>query len=144
LQEALKRFREIGNSYWPGHQLQSLALFSLAEGDWESAVPLLIEALDLAREFDYPMINNMAVSAMAGVAVVRGRLPEAAQLFGAVQASLDRIGVGFEPPEQEAMDSFSAVAAEQLGESAYRQAFNHGMLFSERETQAAARLLAQP
>ncbi len=144
LQEALKRFREIGNSYWPGHQLQSLALFSLAEGDWESAVPLLIEALDLAREFDYPMINNMAVSAMAGVAVVRGRFPEAAQLFGAVQASLDRIGVGFEPPEQEAMDSFSAVAAEQLGESTYRQAFNHGMLFSERETQAAARLLAQP
>lgn len=144
LQEALKRFREIGNSYWPGHQLQSLALFSLAEGDWESAAPLLIEALDLAREFDYPMINNMAVSAMAGVAVVRGQFPEAAQLFGAVQASLDRIGVGFEPPEQEAMDSFSAVAIEQLGETAYRQAFNEGALFGEQEIQTAARLLVQP
>ena len=144
LQEALKRFREIGNSYWPGHQLQNLALFSLAEGDWETAVPLLVEALDLAREFDYPMINNMAVSAMAGVAVVRGRFMEAAQLFGAVQGSLDRIGVGFEPPEQEAMDSFSAVAVEQLGETAYRQAFNQGALFSELEIQTAARLLAQP
>jgi hypothetical protein len=42
------------------------------------------------------------------------------------------------------MDSFSAVAVEQLGETTYRQAFNQGALFSELEIQTAARLLAQP
>lgn len=144
LQEALRRFREIGNSYWPGHQLQSLALFHLGDGDWEGAVPLLLEALDLAREFDYPMINNMAISAMGGVAVVRGQPTEAARLFGAVRASLDRIGVGFEPPEQEAMDTFSKLALDQLGESTYQEAFHEGFLLCEEEARAAARAVAQP
>jgi hypothetical protein len=81
---------------------------------------------------------------MGGVAVVRGQPTEAARLFGAVRASLDRIGVGFEPPEQEAMDTFSKLALDQLGESTYQEAFHEGFLFSEEEARAAARAVAQP
>ncbi len=138
LEDALQTFREIGNSYWPGQLLQNLAHFRLQADNWQGAIDLLNESMEIARKFDYPIVANLAIAGMGAVAVVRDKPLEAARLFGSVQASLDKLGVTFEPLDQAEMDKYLAMTRDKLSADSFQAAFHEGSIWNEQETRAAA------
>jgi hypothetical protein len=98
-EEALGCMRSVGNTYWTGALLLNLAHVRLHAGDWTGAAARLSEALEVAREYDYPMMINLYVAAMGEVALLRGRPAEGARLFGAADSFLRSLGVTFEPTD---------------------------------------------
>jgi predicted ATPase/class 3 adenylate cyclase len=137
-EEALTCMRAVGNTYWIGALLENLAHVRLQVQDWTGAVSLLKEALELAREYDYPMMVNHYVAAMGEVALIRGQPAEAAQLFGAADAFLRSLGVKFEPTDQAAFEQNMAVARAQLGAPLYDLRFAEGTQWSKTQAIAAS------
>jgi len=137
-QQALEILRRIGNSYWPGQILQNLGHFRLQANDWPGAFKLFMESLELAREFDYPIVSNLAVAGMGGVAVLRGRHADAARLFGAVEHAMAKLGIKFEPLDQAQMDNYLAMVTEALPEADFKAAIYEGANWSEQQIRAAA------
>jgi tetratricopeptide (TPR) repeat protein len=136
-EEALSLLRASGNVYWPGQLLQTLAHFRLHEGDWKGACVLLAEALELAREYDYPRVVKLYVAAMGAVAMARGRALEGAQLFGAVSAAQQLLGALFEANDQQELERHMAAARGALGDEAFERAFAEGSHWSLDQAVAA-------
>jgi predicted ATPase/DNA-binding SARP family transcriptional activator len=124
--EALQLMRVVGNTFWIAALLENLAHVLLRQRNWEAAVKLLEEALDLARTYEHPMMVADYVAAMGHVAVLRGRLPEAARLFGAVDAFLVRLGASFAPADQTAFQESKAEAKRLLGAAAFESWASEG------------------
>lgn len=140
--QALLVFQKMDNSYWKSQMLINLAHFSVQGGDWQTAVKLLSESLEVARKFDYPMITNLSVMAMAGVALQREKYPESARLLGWVQSALDKLGVCLEPLEQVYMDGFLDQGSKKLGEEDFNSALNTGKTWSDEEAMASVAAVA--
>jgi hypothetical protein len=94
--------------------------------------------MELASEFDYPIVANLAVAGMGGVAVLRGRHADAARLFGAVQHAMAKLGVRFEPLDQAQMDKYLAMVIEALPDADFKAAIYEGANWSEQQIRAAA------
>jgi tetratricopeptide (TPR) repeat protein len=137
-EEALGCMRSVGNTYWTGAVLQNLAHVRMQLKNWPDAVSLLKEALELAREYEDPMMINHYVAAMGEVALIRGKPIEAARLFGATDAFLKSLGVRFEPTDQAAFEQNMAVARAQLGAPLYDLRFAEGTRWSKGEAIAAS------
>jgi len=140
---SLQAFRDSDNVFWPGQVLQNLAHLRLRSGDWKTAASLAAEALDIGREYNYPMITNLSIAAMGAVWLTKGAADRAAQFFGAVDASLTTLGVTLEPPDQEAMTACVEGARSALGTTAYDAAFAAGRTWTERDILAAVAALRE-
>jgi tetratricopeptide (TPR) repeat protein len=125
-EKALHAFSDYDHVYWRGQMLQNLAIFRLQEGKWEQARDLAGQALAVGREYNYPMIRNQALSIMGAVHALRGSPIQAAKFLGAVEASLGELGVGFEPPEEEAMQETIRALQSVLSPSDYAAALEEG------------------
>jgi hypothetical protein len=143
-EQAMHAFYDADNVFWPGGLLQNLARLRLLEGDWRRAAELASDALTIGREYHYPMIRNISLAVMAGVAVAKGTPVVAAQLCGVIASSLGDLGVTFEPPEQEAMDATVQAASEELGGERFAAAFEQGRSWNEAQVAAAVASLAEP
>ena len=141
-EEALRAFSEADNVFWPGQVLYNLAQLRLQEGDWSRAADLASEALEIAREYDYPMIRNLSLSVLGGVAHAKGMPVLAAQLFGAVDASLADLGVTLEPPDQAAMQMNVDATKAALGTDAFAAAFDEGRQWRDGAIATAAASVA--
>jgi predicted ATPase/class 3 adenylate cyclase len=97
--DALKLLDKLGDTYWPGHLLQNLAHFRLHSGDWRNAAALACQALAIGERYDYPMVVNLAIAAISGVLAAKGDRDGAAEIIGAVNGRLARLGVRFEPTD---------------------------------------------
>ncbi len=137
-EEAMGLLSELGNTYWPGLLYQNLAHFRLHEGDWKGAAELLAQTAELGQEFNYPMVVNLYLAAMGGVAVVRGREAEGVRLFGAVDAFLKSLGAAFEPTDQAEFDRHVATAKAALGEATFEVAWKQGAAWTRDEAIAVA------
>ena len=117
--DAMALLESSQNVFWPGHLKQNIAHFRLKSGDWQSAATLLADAFDLAEDYDFPLVSNLAVAGFGGVAIARGDAEMAAQILGAVEHNLEKIGVHFEPTDQADVDRYIAETREALGEDGY-------------------------
>lgn len=125
-QGAIELYGSLGNVYWPAALKHNLAHFCLHEGDWRGAVAFLNDLLEVAREFDFPMMVGHYLAAMGGVAVVRERFELAATLFGAVSTLLERLGATFEPPDHAELERNQDVARSTLGAADFDRAYAAG------------------
>lgn len=141
--EALQIFQRMGNSYWKSQMLINLSHFALQAGDWPRAVELLSESLEVARKFNYPMITNLSVMAMAGVAIQRENHLESAHLLGWVQSALSKLSVSLEPLEQVYMDGFLEETGNVLGEENFQSAISVGKSWNEKTALAAVEALME-
>ncbi|WP_421693591.1 tetratricopeptide repeat protein [Aestuariivirga sp.] len=139
--EALIAMRKAGNSYWIGALLQNLAYVRLHGNDWAAAVTFLGEALDIASEYDNPMLTVYYVAAMARVGLIQGQFNEAARLCGAAEAHLERMGAQLEPADQMEFDMTITQARAQLTEPAFQSLRREGMRWSANDAIAAAAML---
>jgi predicted ATPase len=142
-EQALQAFYDSDNLFWPGQVLQNLALLRLQAGDWSKAATLACRALEIGCEYDYPMIRNLSIAVLGGVALVKGIPRQAVQFFGAVDASLSDLGISFEPPEQAAMNESLVAAKSMLSAEDFAAAFEDGKRWSEHDISAAAAALAE-
>jgi predicted ATPase/class 3 adenylate cyclase len=129
--EALAAMQSVGNTYWTVALLENLAHVNLQEGDWKVASKLLREALALGEDYEDPMLVNGYVAAMGQVAMLQGRLEDAARLFGATDAFLRQAGVKFAPADQAQFDQNMELTERNLGKSAYATCFAEGALWSQ-------------
>jgi DNA-binding CsgD family transcriptional regulator len=84
--EALAHFREQRSAWGQANTLQSLALFAVARGEFESAVTLLDESLTWREQVGERTALVEGLACVADFAVRRGQHEEAAVLLGAIQA----------------------------------------------------------
>jgi predicted ATPase/class 3 adenylate cyclase len=140
--EALVIMEELGNVYWPSVLRHNLALhFRMREGNWKQAAELLNSTVEPAQEYNYPVILNLYLAAMGGIAIIRDRPADAARLYGATSRFLKELGATFEPPDQSVFEENRAAAVRAMGESAFIVAFEEGARWSKAQAIAAARAL---
>ena len=142
-QEALSLLDGLGDTYWPGHLSQNLAHFRLHQGDWKEAARLASDALAISERYDYPMVVNLATAAISGVFLAKGAAHEAAWMIGAVQARLERLGVGFEPTDNADFQRIIIQARHALGEEQFASAASKGAAASWEDVLALARSSGQ-
>jgi predicted ATPase/class 3 adenylate cyclase len=142
-ESSLQAFVDGDNVFWPGQVLQNLAHLRLRAGDWKAAADLAARALEIGRTYDYPIITTLSIAAMGAVSLTKGVPRRAAQFFGVVDASLARLGVTLEPPDQEAMTGCIEAARSMLGGDEYAAAFSDGRLWTERDVLAATASLRE-
>ena len=139
--EALAAMRKVGNSYWIGALLNNLAYVRLHANDWPGAVTFLGEALELAAEYENPMLTVYYVAAMARVGLIQGHVSEAVRLCAAAEAQLERLGARLEPADQMEFDRTISEARSQLAEPEFLSLQREGMRWSGNDAVAAAAML---
>ena len=100
-------------------------------------------AFEIGREYNYPMIRNLALAVMGAVSVANEKPVQAARFFGAIDASLARLGVTFEPPDHEAMQQNIDATKEKLSAEAYAEEFEKGRQWREPDVVAAVQSLRE-
>jgi predicted ATPase/transcriptional regulator with XRE-family HTH domain len=127
LAEALRLRDAHGFDLAAAVSVEGLAAVAYARGDYHLAIERYRESL--GRFGERGELNHEA-SAVAGVAcsaAALGRAGAAARLFGAVEAVLERAGMGaFEPGWQATVDRHRAAVQRTLGEEAFRIARAEG------------------
>ncbi|QKC97125.1 adenylate/guanylate cyclase domain-containing protein [Mesorhizobium sp. NZP2298] len=136
--EALVCMRAIDNTYWTGVLLQNLAHVVLQLNEWKAAATLLVETLDLANEYEDPLMVTYYLAAMGHVALIRSRYQEAAKLFGATESSLKTLGVKFEPADQMVFENNLFVVRSFLEPAVFSLQFSEGAKWSRAEALAAS------
>ena len=140
-EEALGLLRRVGNAYWTGGLLQNLAHFRLHAGDWREAARHLVEALEIAEDYNYPMILALCVAAAGGVALAKGERKEGACLFGATKSLQGALGATFEPTDLAEYEHNMKAAREALDDAAFQAAFDEGAAWSRERSILAAKAI---
>lgn len=139
--EALAAMRKVGNSYWICALLQNLAYVRLHANDGTGAVAFLSEALDLAAEYENPMLTVYYIAAMARVGLLQGHANLAVRLCGAAEAQLERLGARLEPADQMEFERTISEARSQLAETEFRSLRREGRRWSGNDAVTAAAIL---
>ncbi|WP_275531698.1 adenylate/guanylate cyclase domain-containing protein [Ensifer aridi] len=124
--DALKLLDKLGDTYWPGHLLQNLAHFRLHSGDWRNAAALAGQALAIGERYDYPMVVNLAIAAISGVLAAKKDWQGAAEIIGAVDGRLARIGVRFEPTDDADFQKIVSAVRRALGNKRFTRKTDDG------------------
>jgi len=119
---ALELLATEGNTFWPGLLKQNIAHFRLSQGKADEALELLQTAFDLGNEYDYPIVMNLCVAGIGGVALAHEDAETAARFLGAVEANMAKIGAAFEPTDMADIEGYVSTAKAALGEDAYATA----------------------
>ncbi|NUS71102.1 MAG: adenylate/guanylate cyclase domain-containing protein [Ensifer adhaerens] len=124
--DALKLLDKLGDTYWHGHLLQNLAHFRLHSNDWQKAASLAGQALAIGERYDYPMVVNLAVAAISGVLAAKEDWEGAAEIIGAVNDRLTRLGVRFEPTDDADLQRIISTVREASGPERFARASERG------------------
>ena len=137
LLEALDVARHSSDKSGMAQSLYPLAIFTRAGGDDDKASALFYEALDLYSEIgDNPGIT-VCLGALAGIAIVQGRLPTAARLFSLAHSLLDSDEPGFSTfcscDACRCNESEVALLRQKMGEKEFEAAWEQGAEMSLEE-----------
>jgi predicted ATPase/DNA-binding CsgD family transcriptional regulator len=108
------------------YNLVNLAYVAQHEADHERALDLVRQALQLTRDtLDTRDIASFLVT-FAGSIAALGQLEQAAQLLGASEAALERMGAFHQPTDKPEIDRIIADVRAQLDEAAFERAREAG------------------
>jgi len=137
LQEALDVARQNSDKSGMAQSLYPLAIFTRAGGDDEKASALYYEALDLYSEIGDNAGITVCLGALAGIAIVQGRLPTAARLFSLAHSLLDSDDTSFSSfcscEACRCNESEVALLRKQMGEEEFEAAWEQGAEMSLEE-----------
>jgi predicted ATPase/DNA-binding XRE family transcriptional regulator len=126
LHEARELYRGLGDRRFGARSVEYLAHTALLAGDTERAQTLFGSSL---REFDEVVDGGGIAEALAGlsaVAAAEGQAVHAARIAGAAEGLRESQGARPLPFEQAITDRFLKEAREQVGEDAWRYAWEEG------------------
>jgi predicted ATPase/DNA-binding CsgD family transcriptional regulator len=129
-EECLALCREFGDKQREAYQLANLGLVAQHLGNFEQAEPMIKQGLVLCKELNakYPIPVFMAI--LSGPVATRGDPERAARLLGASDALFKTMGLGLQPPDQPEIDRYKTSMREQLGEKAFKTAWEQGQAMS--------------
>jgi tetratricopeptide (TPR) repeat protein len=124
LREAEEAARALGSPFTLATALNARASLARGAGDDDRALERLTEAVELAAGIGTTWTMAYALPALGAIAAGRGQAGLAVELFAAGAESASAT-VAYPPDSQVARTSLSAVR-EQLGEEAFRRAWERG------------------
>ncbi len=129
-QECLSYCRRSGEKLREAFVISNLGLVAQYQGKYEQAESRIKKALSLLKDLNvrYPLAGYLAF--LSGPVAARGNPERAVQLMGASDAILKAMSLGLQPPDQTEIDRFEAAVREQLGEEAFRSAWEKGKTMS--------------
>ncbi len=138
-EESLHLLRALEHRFTAATILHNLAYVALHQGDVPAAMAGFAEALE--QHLRYGNQTNVAhcLGGIAGVSGRLGRPQAAARLFGAAASLLEEAGAGVWPIDRPEYERNLAVVRQQLGETAFTQAFSFGQQRTLEESLAEAR-----
>jgi predicted ATPase len=125
-EESLELWREFGGAHNIGWCLTSLAVVALEQEAYERAATLAAQGLELLRQAGAEEGMAECLEILAAVEAARERPAVAAQLFGAVEALRQAIGVIAPPIFRPSYEQFMSAARTQLGEKKFTAAWAAG------------------
>jgi non-specific serine/threonine protein kinase len=140
VEEALALHRALGQDFGAGMKLMHLALTASEAGDAAVAVERYREGLELIWAVRHPMMTNLAMTGLAGLAAERGLAEPAARLLGMVEAIHERTGAPLQVPWQPIQDRATRLARAALGDDQFVAEMERGK--REPLPQAVAEVLA--
>ena len=139
--EAFALLQQTDDTLYQHISLHNLAELRVLAGDWRSASRFASDAMALAEAYDYPFSLAYSMASKGAVALLKAETQQAARIFGAVQAQLDRLGIKFEPLDQTQFERYCTAARETLGDSEFEAATRAGAVMSWEKAVAEARAI---
>jgi predicted ATPase/DNA-binding CsgD family transcriptional regulator len=125
-EESLRLKREAGDYWSVGYSLLNLALLAWIRGESPRATALVEESLLLRRDLgDMPGIAA-CLEMLAELTTVRGQFKDAAHLFGAADALLQKIGVRIFAPRPAGRQRGVDTVRARLGNAVFLDAYSAG------------------
>jgi predicted ATPase/class 3 adenylate cyclase len=138
LVEGLELSREIGDKGMEFWQQSTLGLVALQEGDTGRARMLLVESLEVFLEMGSRVEVIDSLDDVGAVAVARGEPLRAARLWGAADALREVAGHTLSVAEARMNEPYMSAARSELGETAFRVAWEEGRAMTEEQAIALA------
>ena len=137
LEEALSLRWELGDRIGLAANLNALGMAALGRGDPEVAKSLIVESLTLSSVLGHELLVAENLEALAAVTGTRGEGARAARLWGAAEALREATDALLPPSEGALLDSYAA-ARSQLGEEAWKRAWEEERAMTLEEAVAFA------
>lgn len=143
-EESLRRHREIGETWLTARAVDGLARVALQRADAQVAARWLSESLPLHREFPAKEATIAWLTPVATLAVMGGKVTEAAQLLGAAARLRETLDLSLPYPDRGEVDVATTATRSALGESSFAGAWEEGRALSlEDAIRVAVRVLAE-
>jgi hypothetical protein len=137
-EECLALCREFGDKQREAYQLANLGLVAQHLGNYKQAESMIKQGLVLCKELNAKYPFPVFIAILSGPVASRGDPERAAQLLGASDALFKTMGLGLQPPDQPEIDRFKTLIQEQLGERAFKAAWEKGQSMSLEQAVAYA------
>jgi non-specific serine/threonine protein kinase len=129
-EECLFHCRVTGNRLREAIVRNNLGLIAQYQGDNDQAISHLIKALVLSKDLNANYPSAIIIAVLSGPVAARGNPERAAQLLGASDGLLKAIGLCLQPADQPEVDRFETAVRQQLGEEAFKSAWEKGQAMS--------------
>ena len=125
-ERSVKTLREAGDRFTLALAVRRLGQLALHEGNSETAITYCNESLDLNVKAEDQRGILACVSALAGIALVRGQAKAAAQLFGSVKALLSAVNIRFLRVDRIEYERHVSMLRSQLEQESFENAWAEG------------------
>ena len=129
-QEALSLFRELGDKGGTAFALAHLGKVGLARNDADRAKSMFTESLVLRAQVGEKLSIVESLEGLAQVVCAQGEAAQGVRLFGATEALRAELGAPLPASYTQERKLTLAAARNDLGEAAFRQAWNDGRALS--------------
>jgi predicted ATPase/class 3 adenylate cyclase/Tfp pilus assembly protein PilF len=137
-EESLAMRRELGDKWGIANSLNSLGIVAQQQGDYDTARHLHEESLALRRELGDKLGITNSLAGLGELGVGTGEAERGVRVLAAVEALLEEIGAVLDRADRLPYERAVARAREQLGEEAFKRAWEEGRAMSMEEVIACA------
>jgi predicted ATPase len=129
-EESLRICRQTGNRRREAIALVNLSYAAQHQGDYLQAEEFALKGLELLYELKLKYHSTIVLSMLAGPVAALGKVDRAARLLGASEAIFESMSVSLQPADQIEIDGYIKIVQDQLGEDAFRAAWDKGRKMS--------------
>jgi tetratricopeptide (TPR) repeat protein len=137
-EECLAVCQRTGETLRTYYNLVNLAYVAQHEGEYERALNLVRQALQLTRDTQDTRDIASSLVTFAGSIAALGQLHRAARLLGASEAALERMGAFHQPTDKPEIDRIIAEVRVQLDDATFQTAWAEGREMSLEQAVANA------
>jgi tetratricopeptide (TPR) repeat protein len=143
LEEAVELQRKVNDLDGVASSLFTLGRVVFAQGATAEAGRILDESLTLATAVGYPEGIGYCLAGLGQVALAEGRPEQAARLFGAADATFERIGAAMQQAERDAFDDAVSAARDLAGQAVFAASWAEGRTLDLDQAVAEGRAAAR-
>jgi len=137
-EESLSVVMETGERQREAMLFNNLCFIAYHQQDYRLAMHFAQRGITVARELQSEFRQACFLATLAGPIAALGLPERAARLLGASHARFEALGTRHQPADQSELDLFEAAARNQLGDKAFREAWQAGQALTLQEAVSLA------